>query len=363
MSTAQIAAIASPAIGLIVYNTSTGCFEYNYNGTNTGWVTISGLPTALSAATTSFTNCSSDLITIPGLSNFTTIVWSAPTTICSAAVIAAANLANATSLTLSGGTGGAGVVTATITNACGNIVITTPTITCTASPITIDNFVLGAAQTKVVNITTAGANEIVLVFVDGFVLTNTAFSGSVAVTGGSASGLTQLIYTRNYESSLITTTNTAIYAFIANTAATYTITVTEAAASGMKYYTNAAIALKGFCSTPTIAGNIITAAATTSTYPTIPSTMTNSNINPTVANSYIVANFCSWENVGAGTITWPAPAGNVALGSQANSGTMDVGYCGYSDPGTGAVTFTVQDLNGATANIANGNLQVIDVHN
>ncbi len=230
MTAAQIAAITNPAVGLIVFNTSTNCLQFNTTGTTTGWNDIScgctgtpGAPGIISPANPSSANvcesqtgqtfsvslvpnatsynwtvpsevgtwtgqggpvitvltytntvtstgtysvtasnacgvssastftatvysgnpagtitsgypisiCStgSNIMSLTGAANYQTITWSAPASITSAANVTAANLANATSLTLSGGTGGTGQVSVTLSNPCGNTLLTSSNIT------------------------------------------------------------------------------------------------------------------------------------------------------------------------------------------------------------------------------------------
>jgi len=97
------------------------------------------------------------------------------------------------------------------------------------------------------------------------------------------------------------------------------------------------------------------------------STLTNS-ITTTVANSYIVANYynLTYYEYTSGD-SWLLPAGHVALLTDAN--TFATGFdsdgliSGYSEAGTGTVTFEVQDKDGAQSNMYIANLQCVDVHN
>lgn len=231
-----ISATITNSCGSITTTTSVRCF----NGAPTGTLT----PASLSFCTPS---TPSDAITLTGLGTTdSTIVWSVTggTNICSAAVIAAANAANsgkgATSLTLSGGTGGTGTVSATLTNSCGSTVLTSSTITYTVPNITLDVSSQSGANTNSFSITTSSANELVLVSCNGDGILG---ASPVAVTG--AATLTPALY-----QSLLSIGNYAsiyVYWFVAPSAGTYNIAVTE---TGMTYYYNFAAALTGFCTTP-----------------------------------------------------------------------------------------------------------------
>jgi hypothetical protein len=85
----------------------------------------------LTAASTVFCSATATDVITYSAADYTTIVWAAPAAICSPAVVTAANTANAATLTLSGGTGGAGRVTATLNNYCTPpaLVLNTPIIT------------------------------------------------------------------------------------------------------------------------------------------------------------------------------------------------------------------------------------------
>jgi len=294
--------------------------------------------------------------------------WSITTNPGGASISSATNIQTIT--VAAGSSAGTLVLQCVVTGAGGCSVTETYTVTVIpCGTIFLDNAVTAAQNTKIFNITTTLPNEIVLVFVDGLVAAHRAFTGTLAVSNGGAIANTQLINTENYTASYGYTENQAVYAFVAATATTYSITVTEAAASGMSWFDNSALALEGFCNTATVAGNIITGtvpvAAEYTSAGSSTNTLTNNSVTPTVANSYIASNFCTWEYGGTGTITWTAPAGSVTLGAITNSvGLMDFGYAGYSAAAAANVTVTLTDTYPtALPNIALGTLQCIDVHN
>jgi len=248
-------------------------------------------------------------------------------------------------------------------NACGTASTTYPvTVTTCSGTILLDNAVLAAVQTNTLSITTSHANEVILILANGDA--NSGYSGSTpSVSGGSASAVSHVM-TNSYGNPFYTCE--VVYGFIANTAATYTITVSE---TGYNYnYTNAAIALYGFCGTPTIAANVtdITPTYNSEGGSTGQHSTISNSISPTVANSYIVANYYNWDYNTDGTVSWTAPAGVATLESTYHNETSshyDAGIAGYADAGTGAVTFTLSDIQGGNGNVYAPILECIEVHN
>jgi len=367
LTTSEMNAITPPN-GTIIYNTTVNCLETYYSGH--GWQSIicpcSGPPTApsISGASSVATGTTGVSLTASGATGASSYSWSVP-----AGLYSAGTLTGTTTSSIAftaGAVAGPYTVTCTAINNCGsatssNFVITL-TATC-AGVISVDANSQASKDNNVVTITTTHTNEIVLVTVDGISTSGQSFGGSVSISGGSSSGLTQLVNTSAYIGQGIDyAENAAVYAFVASTVATYTITVTE---THMNYYNNSAISLYGFCSTATVAGNILTGTAATFVYGGSQASTLSASITPTVANSYIVSNYANWIYNGQGTMTWPNPAGNSVIASTYNStGAQDNSYDGYADAGSGsAITFKIQDLNGGSGNIAVAVLQLIDVHN
>jgi hypothetical protein len=232
--------------------------------------------------------------------------------------------------------------------------------------------VTATANTTTLNISTAYPNEVILVFNNGYKGANAAYTGGVpTVTGGSASAVTQLINTQNYDATYGYSVNTAIYGFIANTAASYTVTFTSE--TGNADYNVSAVALYGFCNAPTIAANFITGTATafasTNVNTNLAGSLTNSTVTPTKVNSYAVANYYNlMADIPPDVVSWSSPAGAIPLLTDNNfiANEADGSIAGYADPNTALVTYTVQDLyDGITGanDIFIGTLQVVDVHN
>lgn len=366
ITTAQMNALTPPN-GTIIFNTDVNCLETYYSGH--GWQSIicpcSGPPSApsVSGPSSVATGTAGVSLTASGATGASSYSWSVPAGLYSAGTLTGTTTSGI-SFTASG-SAGSYTVTCTAINNCGSATSTNFVITLTttcAGVIAVDANAQASKDNNTVTITTTHTNEIVLVTVDGISTSGQAFAGSISVSGGSSSGLTQLVNTSAYIGQGIDyAENAAVYAFVAATAATYTITVTE---THMNYYNNSAISLYGFCSTASTATNILTGTAATFVYNSSQASTLSASISPTVANSYIVSNYANWIYNGQGTITWPNPAGNSLIATTYNStGAQDNSYDGYADAGTGSVTFKVQDLNGGSGNIAVAVLQLIDVHN
>lgn len=146
---------------------------------------------------------------------------------------------------------GTATVTFGATAGTTNICVTATQNGCTSSPscatvisntcsgiISLDASNYSADGNNVFTITTTHANDLVVVSSAGCCA---AFSGSVSVSGGGNPAAT--FYQSGYDGDF---SAVAMYWFVAPTATTYTITVT----SGYQAFTNFAIALTGFCSTP-----------------------------------------------------------------------------------------------------------------
>lgn len=245
---------------------------------------------------------------------------------------------------------------------CVNTITYNVTVNTCSGIITLDKYVQGGNNVSTLNITTATANEIVLVTVSG-ANGGSAFSPAVTVNGGSPT-TTQLINTNL--TVIAGATNSSVYGFVAATASTYTIVVTE---TGYTNYNNYAIALEGFCNTATLAANVQTPAPTVTSVASglfTPISAISNAITTTTANSYIVANYSNFAYANTSpTMSWSAPVGivnftpNTYNGISGGDPGMEASTAGYADAGIGSVTFTVSD----PANIAGAILQCVDVHN
>ena len=300
-----------------------------------------GPPTGISLTAATNSPCSPDLVTINGLGNYTTIVWSVTggTNICSAAVVAAANAANggngATSLTLSGGTGGVGTVTAVISNGCSSITLTTANITYTVPVITIEDGpheIQNPATT--IAIAGANANEIILISLSGG---NGGGGGvGVKVDGNNA---TQLL------NSSAGNANILLYGYVTNTVGPHNVVVTWGN-MGNTYSIAQATSFKGFCGAPTLAGNVQTTTGNART------TVTSPNITPTTANSYLFGMYCIYTNAAAGIITWTNAAQLPGSPYHVNSGgrQYDYSFGGATDAAVAPINLRATDTQGGAAN-------------
>jgi len=262
-----------------------------------------------------------------------------------------------------GVTAGTVTVNYAVTNACGTTTVTTSLTVLACGTISVDNTVVSAANTKTVTITTNHANEIVLVMANGFSTACHLYTGTCSVSGGSASAVTTIVNTYGYWSGGCYVTNAAIFGFVAATAATYTITLTE---TGDDWgYNNSAVAFYGFCNTATIAGNTLLGTTGIDGPTGSPSQVStiSSSITPTVANSYVVANYYSETYYGVtGAVSWTSPSNNI-LGTDNDGATVDGSIDGYAQGAAGALTFTVKDQDAGSANIYAALVETVDVHN
>jgi hypothetical protein len=360
---------------LLVYNTTNNCFYAYYTGSSS-WVNVycpcSGIPTTPTtpSGSASITENSTGNTYTTSSTGATSFTWTVPASVGTITT----GQGTATITVTAASSPGSGNITVTATNSCGTTVSSAGLTVTVPNPcsgtISLDNISFPGIQTSSFTITTAHANEVVLVLMNGDSWGGYAGTG-VSVTGGSASAVSNVM-TNSYGSSFYTCE--VVYGFIAYTAATYTLTVDE---TGYNYnYTSSAVALYGFCNTPTIAANVLDITPTMAggtgftTYSTGTHVSSISNsIAPTVANSYIVANYYNWDWYNAnGTVAWTAPAGITTLQSTYHNATagsyFDCGIAGYADAGTGSVTFTLTDYTGGgSKNIYAPILECIEVHN
>ncbi len=114
MTTAQRNAIASPVESLLIYNTTTKCYE-GYNATSSTWVAFGcigcAVPTAVTASASPNPICAGSTLTLIGSATGATIwSWTGPNAFSSASQ--SPTIASIT-------TAGAGVYTLTASNTCG----------------------------------------------------------------------------------------------------------------------------------------------------------------------------------------------------------------------------------------------------
>jgi len=159
------------------------------------------------------------------------------------------------------------------------VIICSPTITPDASGVS-------PATTNTVSVTTSTANELILVSVQGD--GTTPMTGGVTATGGGSGTATYIA--SYYPSSCCA--QVTWYGYVAPNASTYVFTINnETSYYNSPWYNNFAIAFKGFCTVPTVAGNITTNGAVTDNAGCA-STLTIT-VTTAIANSQILSGFFS----------------------------------------------------------------------
>jgi hypothetical protein len=317
---------------MLVFCTDDNCFwsYYNNGGTKTwfnDYCLCSSAPTAVTtpsgpATCTVSTTGNTYTTSATGATSFT---WSVPTSV--GTIVSGQGTATITVTAAS--SSGSGTITVTANNSCGSTaagagLAVTVVPACTDN-IVLDNQVTSGVGTHIFNITTHSTNELVIISCNG--VRSSAFGGSVSVNQG--------IGAPTFYNGLSTTNCClAIYWFVAPTAKTYQITVTE---TGYSYYDNFAVALEGFCNTPSISNfaNSNTGTLNSNAH-SIPSSGTVSLTE--TANSYVVGFATANFNSNGQTPTW-SPAGDWTNGSD-DGNDDDYGDVGQaiSSAATGAIS-------------------------
>jgi hypothetical protein len=299
-----ISGSSSPTAGSVqtyTIATTTGAVDYEWTispsyatinsgqGTNSISVTVSSCNVTFTLSVTAYNNCGNNsartkTITTSGGSGTppsTPGAISGSTSFCPASVqtYSVATVAGATTYnwtlpsgcTITSGSGTksitvsmgsvSGTISVTASNACGTSNAQSEALTTGSSTVTLDADSKSGVGTHVFTITTHGTNELVVVGCNGYVSSGTSnpvnFTGSVAITGTWTGAATYYNKVTNEEAEV------AVYWFVAPTAGTYTITVTE---TGYTEYDNFACALTGFCSTPGVSDFVAIATNTSSCY-------------------------------------------------------------------------------------------------
>jgi|GEM_PF-3745612 hypothetical protein len=366
VTSTQLGLITAPPAGTLIFNSTTNCMEGYYSGT---WQNIvcpcSGAPAkpgTISGSTSILKSTTGNAYSVTPVTDAVSYTWS----IGGLGTIVGSSSGSSISVT-STGTTGTYTITVVAVNNCGTSSSSSLVVTVTSAcsgVIALDNAVAATQQTTTVTITTSKANEVVLVFANGF-STNGSYSSTITVSGGSASAIT-VIKNSSVTDGYGDYTNSEMAGFIAATAATYTITVPQG--NNNEDYNASAVALSGFCSTATIAANV-TSATVTQDAANQQSSISNS-ITPTVASSYIVTNYYNANAyVGSGSVSWSStPSGNSTIATDdntthSNSYPTDGSINGYAQTTAAAVTFKANDQNSGYANVYLANLQSVDVHN
>jgi len=210
------------------------------------------------------------------------------------------------------------------------------------SPVVVLDAVSGSAPTastgsvNTVSLTTTAANEIIVIYAEGDMFSASAMNCTVAVTGPSSGSATMINYAQGMYGGI------AMFAFAAPTSGTYSCAVTENSLS-TTYAMNFAASYKGFCSTPTVSGNVV--SSTTTDYQSdICTTSESQTVTTSVAGSVIATGYgdatCSGS---AGTITWN---GATNLGSTFISGGEDGSNSYTSASSASTYTITINDASG-----------------
>jgi len=213
-------------------------------------------------------------------------------------------------------------------NACGNSGYTTLTQTTGASGISLDaqNEVTESGSSNTFTINTTDPNEIILVGVN----TNCPTTCStVDVTG--AGSLTDLTMTPNGNQNGMSIT---LYACVANTTGSHTITVTWGTNNGIAY----AASYTGFASAPTVAANVQAVSGTTTTL----TSSISLSITPAAANSCVFGDYWNFTLAPAGTVTWTNDSW-IRQDDINCPGCFDASIANTQVAGTGQVTVTGND--------------------
>lgn len=276
---------------MLVFCTDDNCFwsYYNNGGTKTwfnDYCLCSAAPSTPGAITgaTTYSSGASETYSVTAVSGATSYNWTVPT----GSIITAGATTNSITVTMGSSSGN---VTCTASNSCGTSAASTLAVSPCTPVITKDVTAKSNANSNSFNITTSGTNELVIISCNGYNNSNpVSFSGSVAITGGWTGAAT------SYGTVSTNKAEVAIYWFVAPTAATYTVTVTE---TGYSYYYNFGVALTGFCNTPSISDFVASNTTTTNcNCSTVSTTLTES------ANSYAIGSTSSYWDNSSSTPTW-----------------------------------------------------------
>ncbi|HTA81314.1 MAG TPA: hypothetical protein VK783_00140 [Bacteroidia bacterium] len=289
------------------------------------------------------TNSTGNVFSVPSIAGVT-YTWTVPSQI---GTITAGAGTNSITVTAAGSAETTYSITVQESNVC-NTVTTNYAVsvtTCTPAAVTLDTKVKSGVGTSVFNITTTGTNELVVVACSGYANSNPVnFTGSVAVNQGvGAATLYNGISTQDAE--------IKVYWFVAPTAQTYQITVTE---TGYTEYDNFAAALKGMCS-PGAADFVHNASNTLSNFGgnswQISASLTEN------ASSYALGFYTDyWQT--SPTPTWANTSDFVT--SDANGGGRD-DYSMWGEAITSAATPTITAEEGGSGYIDYACVYLIDI--
>jgi|GEM_PF-2628736 hypothetical protein len=249
-STSGTSVTASPTSAITYTVSSVGCTAV------TGTVSVA-VQTALSAPTvtgpsTIIKNSTNNAYSVPSIANVNSYAWTVSS--ASLGTITAGSTTNACSVTAASAASTTYSMQIVETNVCGSVTTTDPVTvtTCGTNTITVDaasetDAGLGVASGTSFNITTSGTNELVVISINAW--SNSAFNNTNAGDNNGTISVNHGIGAPHfYDTCTSKQSAVAIYWFVAPTAQTYAITVTNTTFA--TYYDYYAVALKGFCLTP-----------------------------------------------------------------------------------------------------------------
>ncbi len=332
--------IASPVAGEVIYNSTIGCPEF-YNGS--GWYPFS-VPGSAAAPTAFTISGPGSECTVPGSVTYsvTAVAGTLYNWVYSGTAVTYVSGQGTNSLVLNIGSGTVNLYC--IETTCGgntqsNIIsytVGTPSLyvdaTSVANPGT-------SASPFTSSITTHAANEIVVVVVDAYdVTTATAYNGTLAVSGAA----TIAAFSPQVSKVASDYMSSAIYAFAAPTAGTYTVTITTARWDG--YPAIFCASLEGFCTAPTqgTLTSFVVAGTTTNALGTCSGTsLSCANTVPATANGIIIGGFSDYNcAISSVTDSWTGTNSAVSLGSVTGNSVYN-NSAAYMQYTTGSTSYTL----------------------
>jgi hypothetical protein len=296
----QITSISSPATGLMVFNTTTGCVQY-YNGT--GWQNIEcpctgtpATPGAISGPSTFCSGSTGNVYTIAAVTGASWYAWTVPP----GATITSGN--GTTSITVTFGST-SGNITVTASNTCGTSLASTFAATLTAIPAT------PGAITGTTPICTFG---------------QTGITYSIAAVTGATS------YTWSVPAGIGTITGGQ---------GTTSITITSAGSASTG---NITVTASNICGTSAASSITVILTQTPATPGAITGTASYCNQYSGTGKTYSIA---AVPNATSYTWTVPAAVGTITAGQ----GTTGITITLASSYGTGNITVTATNACGTSA--------------
>jgi hypothetical protein len=331
LTTAQRNAIPSPANSLLIFNTTTQCFEF-YSTTAVSWQTLGcacNPPAAPTANAASGVGTNSFVASWNSISGTCSYFLDVATDAAFTTFVPGYNNLNVgatTSFTVTGLNPNTTYYYRVRAQACcGSFSSNSNTIIVTTSncpPISVDNYVAASPGSNSFNITTSQPNELILISASGW---NGPFAGGATVDGNPAT-LLGSAHSGNSGSAVI-------LAYLAPSSGNHTIIINENGYNA-GYYLNFAVAIKG-CSLSVSKTQAVTNVLPGTTSPNISAT-----INTLNSNEFIYANveYNFGNGANSQTISW---SGGVTLFNQGWVGTgINASHAGNVFPSAGTYTIT-----------------------